>query len=312
MRTILLVVALVSIETSAFGQVVFQIPNLLDPRQNGMLQPQFAQPQPLSEAKKRLIVVPFIRGLTTCITDIVNSDDDAISAFRENRFSPYVRGLAARCPTQVADLSARYDRVYGPGTADEFIQGPYANDLPRAVLSRTKDKLQARLDDYDKAQARQRAEREAEQEHQVAIERQRVEDDKAAAEKAEGERKVAEAERAATQAKAAQQKREQLDIANRTFSVLKDKLFECVDGQLPQLVKSGESAEVLASASLTVCHRQLTDAEDAQLETLTIDAGRKPTDTEEENFREKSKSVAKERAIADAVQARAKVGIFAN
>ena len=268
------------------------------------------------------MVLPSIRNLTACVIDYVNSEDEALLAYRENRFSPYVRSLVARCATQVAELSARYDRVYGPGSADEFIQGNYSNDLPRAVLARTKDKLQARLDDYDRAQARARAnrqaeeararaERQAEEDHQAAIDRQRADDDRAAAAKAETERKAAEADRAATEAKAAQQKREQLDVANRSFSVLKDKLFECVDTQLPQLVKSGEGAEVLAGAALTVCHRSLVDAQDAQLEAMTIEAGRKPTNAEEENFRDKSKATARERAVADAVQAKAGVGIFA-
>ena len=319
MRLVVSFILVVVLSGTASSQVIFQIPNLLDPRQNGTLQPQ---PQALSEGRKRQLVLPSIRNLTACVIDYVNSEDEALLAYRENRFSPYVRSLVARCATQVADLSARYDRVYGPGSADEFIQGNYSNDLPRAVLARTKDKLQARLDDYDRAQARARAarqaeeararvERQAEEEHQAAIERQRADDDRAAAAKAETERKAAEADRAATEAKAAQQKREQLDVANRSFSVLKDKLFECVDNQLPQLVKSGEGAEVLAGAALTVCHRSLVDAQDAQLEALTIEAGRKPTNAEEENFRDKSKATARERAVADAVQAKAGVGIFA-
>ena len=256
----------------ASSQAIFQIPNLLDPRQNGLL----PQSQPLSEGRKRQLVLPSIRNLTACVTDFVNSEDDALLAYRENRFSPYVRSLVARCPMQVADLSNRYDRVYGSGAADEFIQGPYTNDLPRAVLARTKDKLQVRLDDYDRAQARAKAARQVEEQHQEAIARQRAEDDRTAAAKAETERKAAEADRAATEAKAAQQKREQLDVANRAFSVLRDKMYTCVDAQLPQIVKSGESAEVLASAALTICNRTLVEAEDAGLDAQAIENGSSP------------------------------------
>ena len=319
MRLVVSFILVVAFSGTASSQVIFQIPNLLDPRQNGTLQPQ---PQPLSEGRKRQLVLPSIRNLTACVIDYVNSEDEALLAYRENRFSPYVRSLVARCATQVADLSARYDRVYGPGSADEFIQGNYSNDLPRAVLARTKDKLQARLDDYDRAQARARAarqaeeararvERQAEEEHQAALGRQRADDDRAAAAKAETERKAAEADRAATEAKAAQQKREQLDVANRSFSVLRDKMYTCVDAQLPQIVKSGESAEVLASAALTICNRTLVEAEDAGLDAQAIENGTRPSGIAEEAFREKAKSVVRERAVADAVMAKAGVGQFA-
>ncbi len=304
--TVIVIVSLLDIQAAA-SQVLFQIPNLLDPRQNGTL-PQVA---PLSEGRKRQLVLPQIRNLTACVTDFVNSEDEALYAYRENRFSPYVRGLVTRCPTQLADLSARYDRVYGSGAADEFIQGSYTNDLPRAVLARTKDKLQARLDDYDRAQARAKAERKAEEEHQEALARQRAEDDRTAAAKAENERKAAEADRAATEAKAAQQKREQLDVANRAFSVLRDKMYACVDAQLPQIVKSGESAEVLASAALTICNRTLIETEDAGLDAQAIENGSRPSGLVEEAFREKAKAVVRERAVADAVMAKAGVGQFA-
>jgi hypothetical protein len=262
--------------------------------------PQISVQQELSEGQKRKIVVPLIRSLTYCIIDYIASDDEAVVAYKEQRFSSYVQSLPKKCSSQFDALGQRYEQTYGEGSAYAFLTGPYATDLPRAVLARIKSKMDARLADYDQAQKALRAENVRQEE----LSRQRAEEQRAATVRAEADRNAAEA-------KAAVEKREQVDVAKRAMSVLRDKFYDCADKQLVGLVKSGEGADVLASAAMTVCGQSLSDLQDSAIEVAAIQNDRKPEGVSEEALRLQVKSLVKERVVADAVQAKAGVGVFA-
>ncbi|WP_237482618.1 hypothetical protein, partial [Lichenibacterium dinghuense] len=109
----------------------------------------------------------------------------------------------------------------------------------------------------------------------------------------------------------ATEKQERVDTAMRAMAVLRDKFYDCADRQLPGLVKSGESADVLASAAMTICGRPLADVQDAALE---VSKAKEETagSVGEAVMREQVKALVKERVVADAVQAKAGIGAFAN
>lgn len=253
----------------------------------------------LTEAQKRKIVVPDIKALTFCIAREVVNDADAVTYYRAGSFSGYVTRQLNRCPREMSALIELYESTYGDGEAERFIKGAYLSDLPRAVLSVIRTRLDAKVAD-------------------LQADEQRVRDAEAAQE-AEGRRKAEqerletarlESERAAVEDRARRDKRQRVDTAMGAMGVLRDKFYECVDRQLPGLVKSGESADVLASAAMTICGKPLADVQDAALEVSKAkDASMDGVG--ESAVRDQIKALVKERVVADAVQAKAGVGAFA-
>lgn len=253
----------------------------------------------LTEAQKRKIVVPNIKALTYCIARVTLADPDGAVQYRAGLLSSYVPRQLQKCPAEMNALLELYEATYGDGEAERFIRGPYLSDLPRAVLSVIRPQLDAKV---DAAKQAERAAFDAERARQIEVDR-RLEEDRAATVRAEAETKAAEA-------KAAVEKQVRVDTALRAMSLLRDKFYECADHQLPGLVKSGESADVLASAAMTICGKPLSDVQDAAVEVSKAkDEG--SSSLAETVMREQVRTLVKERVVADAVQAKAGVGAFA-
>ena len=253
----------------------------------------------LTEAQKRKIVVPDIKALTYCVARVTLSDPDGVVQYRAGLLGSYVPRQLQKCPAEMNALLELYEETYGEGEAERFVRGPYLADLPRAVLSVIRLQLDAKV---DAAKQAEQAAYQAEMARQAESDR-RIAEDVAAAARADAEGKAAEA-------KAAIEKKERVDTAMRSMAVLRDKFYECADHQLPGLVRSGESADVLASAAMTICGKPLSDVQDAALEVSRTkdDAS---SNLGEAVMREQIKNLVKERVVADAVQAKAGVGAFA-
>ena len=254
----------------------------------------------LTEAQKRRIVVPEIKALTYCVARVTLSDPDGAVQYRAGLLSSYVPRQLQKCPAEMNALLELYEDTYGQGEAERFIRGPYLSDLPRAVLSVIRPQLDAKV---EAAKQAEQAAFDAERARQIEVDR-RLEEDRAATVRAEAEMKAAEA-------KAAAEKQVRVDTALRAMSLLRDKFYECANHQLPGLVKSGESADVLASAAMTICGKPLSDLQDAATEVSKAkDDG--SSSIGEAVMREQVKVLVKERVVADAVQAKAGVGAFAH
>lgn len=253
----------------------------------------------LTEAQKRKIVVPDIKALTYCVARVTLADPDGAMQYRASLLGSYVARQLQKCPAEMNALLSLCESTYGDGEAERFVQGPYIADLPRAVLSVIRPQLDA------KVEAATRSEQVA---YADELARQSEADRRLAEERAATVR--AEAETKATEAKAAMEKQGRVDTAMRSMAVLRDKFYECADRQLLGLVKSGESADVLASAAMTICGKPLSDVQDAAFE---VSKAREETagSVGEVVMREQVKTLVKERVVADAVQAKAGVGVFA-
>lgn len=254
----------------------------------------------LTEAQKRKSVVPDIEALTYCVARVTLADPDGAVQYRAGLLASYVARQLQRCPAEMNALLSLYESTYGDGEAERFIQGPYTADLPRAVLSVIRPQLDA------KVEAAKRSEQAA---YADELARQSEADRRLTEERAATVR--AEAETKATEAKAAMEKQGRVDTVMRSMAVLRDKFYECADRQLPGLMKSGESADVLASAAMTICGKPLPDVQDAALE---VSKAREETagSVGEAVMREQVKTLVKERVVADAVQAKAGLGAFAD
>ncbi len=252
-----------------------------------------------TEAQKRKVVVPYIRSLTGCVAKLALEDPDGTTQYRAGLFAAYVARQLQKCPGEMSDLLATYEETYGEGSAEQFIKGPYLSDLPRAVLSLAKPQLDTKVDE---AKRREFASRALAQEQEAALQRQ-AEADRAATVRAVAETRAAEA-------RAVQEKQERVDTAMRSMAIIRDKFYDCVDRQLPGIVRSGETADVLASAAMTICGQALSDVQDAAIEVSKAKEEPASSGVGEALLREQIKTLVKSRVVADAVQAKAGVGIF--
>jgi len=109
--------------------------------------------------------------------------------------------------------------------------------------------------------------------------------------------------RTAELARADEAKRKRLETANRTRDLLRDRMYDCTSRELAELVQSSEAAEVLATAAMTICRREVEQALDAAIEVYLADGG---TGSIPE-FREQLRRTVRTNVVTNAVQARAAV-----
>ncbi len=254
----------------------------------------------LTEAQKRKIVVPDIKALTFCVARQAANDTDAVGYYRNGGFGDYLGRQLGKCPREMSALLELYEGTYGDGEAERFIKGPYLNDLPRAVLSVIRPQLDAKVADLQADEQRVR-DAEAVQDAEAA---RKTEEDKLAALRLQSQQ-------AAEETKIAREKQERVDIASRTMTLLRDKFYECADQQLPGLVKSGENAEVLANTAMTICSKPLDDAMDAAVSVVKAKDEPSTQGVSDDVLKVSLRSYVKDRVVADAVQAKAGVGMFA-
>ena len=253
----------------------------------------------LTEAQKRRIVVPDIKALTYCVARVALNDTDAVTYYRKGGFPDYIGRQLGKCPREMNALLELYESTYGDGEAERFIKGPYLSDLPRAVLSVIRSQLDAKVADQ---QADEERAREAEAAQQAETKR-KAEEDRLATLKAQ-------ADQEAQKTRIAREKQERVEIATRTMNLLRDKFYDCADQQLPGLVKSGETAEVLANTVMTICSKPLNDALDAGLAVARAQDRLETQEASDDALTEELRRIVKERVVADAVQAKAGVGQF--
>lgn len=215
----------------------------------------------LSEAQKRKALLPYIRNATDCIAKQTLGNVSAVSSYRSNTLQIVIDEAWKTCSGLLVEVASQHDALNGPGTGMPFVTGPYRADLPRAVLARIKGELDRRVT--------------AEIEWEAAIKAQQTE--REARQKAEVER---------------------LDRAALT---LRDRLYQCTDGQLGKLVVSAEGAEVLATAAMTICRREINDAVEGRLAAIRAE-GRQP---DERLLREQFDKTVRESVVTGAVRIKA-------
>ena len=280
-------------------------------------------------AMLRRAVAPLIRALTDCVAQQSLIDQDAVTEYRNGTFNSYVVRTVRLCPTFVMNLLQAYDRFDGEGQGNAFLNGPYASDLPRAVLKRIKLQMDDRLASLNR-QAEDQVAREAEQ--KAAREQQQKADEllrqeEARKEEVDRQARMAEAEQKAAQARASAMlveadaklaatrleaaRQQQIGEARKVEALLVEKTDQCARQQLQGLLKSGESAEVLAGATMTICNREISDMLDGSVQKLRVERSAQPDETTEELYREKKRSETHDQVVALAVQAKAGVGAFA-
>lgn len=186
----------------------------------------------LTEAQKRKIHLPYVRAATNCISNFLMANPESLRLARQGRWADALQTMPkGQCGAEISVLVTTHDQLYGAGTGQTFFTGPYITDLPRALGTRLKGEFER----IAAAEAREIATRQQEAANQEAA------------------------------------KRARLDEADRVLRLYREKMYECTTNQIVKLVNSSEGAEVLATAAMTICSDEISNAVRAGTAKLRIE-----------------------------------------
>jgi hypothetical protein len=235
-----------------------------------------AAAQEINPAQRKALV-PIIVATSDCVARQMVADPRALSAYRAGTFTEYVRRNAREvCPREVATLISQGNLIAWYGYGDAFYNGAYLADLPRAVLTR----IRAQLD----IAAEEASKREVERDRLGTI----------AQRKREEERKVEE-----------ERRKRNLENSEKAFDLLRDALYACTAREIVSMLSSGETAEVLATASLTMCNKEYEQALLGSRQLAEARIGGRISDQEDDVLRAESDAVIKKTVTTSAVKLKA-------
>jgi len=98
----------------------------------------------LSVPQKDAALLPLVQRATACILHQVANDPRDRSDMRPEEINDLIVDSVAACREPLRAMIRVHDRLYGDGTGEAFLLGPYLDVLPAAVLRQVKLKAQAR------------------------------------------------------------------------------------------------------------------------------------------------------------------------
>jgi hypothetical protein len=85
-----------------------------------------------------------VRTATDCILRAVEGDPRYAPGLRPGEINDLIVDSIAACGQPVRAMMDAHDRMYGKGSGEAFLLGPYLDVLPSAVVSQAKVKMPAR------------------------------------------------------------------------------------------------------------------------------------------------------------------------
>src|SRR4051794_8417998 len=99
-----------------------------------------------SEARKWKELLPSVRATTDCLAHGIVASPRALEHARAENWREAVKIIHADCIPLGRTLIAEHDRLFGTGTGEQFVAGPYAADLPRALKARIGSEIARRAE----------------------------------------------------------------------------------------------------------------------------------------------------------------------
>lgn len=225
-------------------------------------------PAQMTEQQKRKLLLPTIRAATDCIAREAGRHPDIVSGYRYNNLGPMIAEGWRACTNSLAEIAVMHDGLHGQGTGILFVKGAYADDLTRAVRSRLQAEMDRRIAAIDRAEADARAEQ-----ARLEVERQ-----------------------------------QNIDRLERAADALRERAYDCTTEQLSKLISSSESAEVLSTAAMTICRKEIDDALQARVDIVRFKVGVGNSAASEPALRDEMRKVVRNNVITHAVQLKAGSG----
>lgn len=90
--------------------------------------------------QKDAALLPLVQRATDCILRQVAADPRRKNDMRPNEINDLIVDSVAACRQPLRTMIQVHDRLYGDGTGEAFLLGPYLDVLPAAVMKRVKIK----------------------------------------------------------------------------------------------------------------------------------------------------------------------------
>jgi hypothetical protein len=98
----------------------------------------------MSVRQKDAALLPLVQRATECILRKASADPRYKSEMRAAEINDLIVDSIAACRRPVRAMIDAHDRMYGYGSGEAFLLGPYLDVLPSAVVRQVKVRTQAR------------------------------------------------------------------------------------------------------------------------------------------------------------------------
>jgi len=98
----------------------------------------------MSNRQKDAALLPLVRQATDCIIQKVSGHPHFSADLRADQINELIVDSMAACVRPVRAMMDAHDRMYGLGSGEAFLLGPYLDVLPAAVLGQVKAKASHR------------------------------------------------------------------------------------------------------------------------------------------------------------------------
>ena len=97
-----------------------------------------------SVAERQAKLLPLVARATDCILRRIADDPRYRPDLRQDEINDLIGDSLRGCAQPLRAMIAGHDRLYGAGSGEAFLLGPYLDVLPSAVVRQVKMKLPAR------------------------------------------------------------------------------------------------------------------------------------------------------------------------
>jgi hypothetical protein len=98
----------------------------------------------MSVRQKDAALLPLVQRATACIVHRVSADPRYRAELRPDEINDLIVDSIAACNRPVRAMIDAHDRMYGYGSGEAFLLGPYLDVLPSAVVRQVKVKAPPR------------------------------------------------------------------------------------------------------------------------------------------------------------------------
>lgn len=92
----------------------------------------------MSAPQKQAVLLPLVTRATECIARQVSSDPRYSAEMRGEEFNDLIVDSIPVCGRHVRAMMEAHDRMYGYGSGEAFLLGPYLDVLPAAVVKQVR------------------------------------------------------------------------------------------------------------------------------------------------------------------------------
>jgi len=98
----------------------------------------------MSVRQKDAALLPLVRLATDCIVRKASADPRYSKQMRPDEFNDLIVDSISGCAQPVRAMINAHDRMYGTGSGEAFLLGPYLDVLPSAVIRQVRIKTPVR------------------------------------------------------------------------------------------------------------------------------------------------------------------------